>query len=76
MIKEKESKSMFGNFFSFLFSVLKKKKIIFETKKLACLATQNRQKTKTILKTQFVKETEHIQNIVFSLFSKVNETCI
>jgi len=38
------------------------------------LATQNGQKTKTIIKTQFVKETENMQKVVFSFyFSKFNE---
>ena len=31
-----------------------------------CLATQNEQKTKTILQTQFMKETENMQNTVFN----------
>ena len=46
---------MFGNCFFPLFSVFKN-----------CLATQNGQKTKTIFKIQFVKETKKMQNIVFS----------
>ena len=38
------------------------------------MATQNGQKIKTILKTQFVKETENMQKPVFSFqFLKVNE---
>ena len=38
------------------------------------MATQNEQKIKTILKTQFVKETENMQKTVFSFqFLKVNE---
>ena len=44
---------MFGNDFCFLF--LK-----------TCLTTQNGQKTKTVLKTQFVKEIENMQNVVFN----------
>ena len=38
---------------------------IFETKK-TCLVTQNELKTITISKIQFVKETENMQNAVFS----------
>ena len=63
---------MFGNCFFPLFSVSKNNFIFLRLK--TCLATQNGQKTKIVLKTQFVKETENMQKAVFSLyFSKVNE---
>ena len=45
---------MFGNSFCFLF--LK-----------TCLAAQNGYKTKTVFKTQFVKEIENMQKADFSL---------
>ena len=38
------------------------------------MATQNGLKTKTVIKTQFVKEIENMQKTVFSFyFSKINE---
>ena len=58
---------MFGYCFLPLFFVFKNNFFfIFETKKI-CLAIQNEQKTKTVIKTQFVKEIENMQNIVFQL---------
>ena len=59
-----DSKGMFGNYFLpyFLFS----KTIFYFWDWKTCLATQNRQKTKTVVKTQFVKETENIQKTIFS----------
>ena len=55
---------MFDNFFFPLFSVFKNNFLFLRLK--TCLATQDGQKTKTILKTQFVKETENMQKAVFS----------
>ena len=42
------------------------------------MAIQNEQKTKTVLKTQIVKETENIQKAIFpvSTFQKSMKTCI
>ena len=73
---------MFGTVFSPYFLFLKKIRVclvlffplifcfqkqfsIFKTEK-TYLATQNGQKTKTVFKIQFVKETENMQNAVFS----------
>ena len=55
---------MFGNCFFLLFSVFKNNFLFLRLKNL--FATQNRQKTKIVLKTQFVKETENMQNVFFS----------
>ena len=55
---------MFGNCFFPLFSVSKNNFIFLRLK--TCLATQNGQKTKIVLKTQFVKETENMQKAIFS----------
>ena len=55
---------MFGNYFFPLFSVFKNNFLFLRLK--ICLATQNGQKTKTVFKIQFVKETENMQTVVFS----------
>ena len=49
---------MFGNYFFLLFYIFKNNFLVLRQKK-TCLATQNRLKTKTVLKTQFVKEIEN-----------------
>ena len=59
---------MFGNcFFSFIFC-FQKQFSIFETQTLV-LQPKYEQKTKIILKTQFVKKTKNMQNVVFTLVS-------
>ena len=55
---------MFGNYIFPLFYVFKNDFLFLRLK--TYLAIQNKQKTKTVLKTQFVKETENMQNVVFS----------
>ena len=57
---------MFGNFFFSLFSISKFFFLLLRLK--TCLKTQNEQKTKTVLKTQFAKEIENMQNVVFSFY--------
>ena len=54
-------KGMFGNYFFSLFSVFKNNFIFFKLKNLF-----GNPKTKNVLKTQFVKETENLQKTVFS----------
>ena len=58
------SKGMFGNCFFSLFFVFKNNFLFLRLN--TCLATQNGQKIKTAFKIQFVKETENMQNAVFS----------
>ena len=48
-----------------LFFVLKKNYFIFDSKKRVWQPKMNKKKKKTIFKTQFVKETENMQNVVF-----------
>ena len=55
---------MFGNCFFPLFSVFKNNFLFLRQKN--CLATQNGQKTKTVFKIQFMKETENMQKVVLS----------
>ena len=55
---------MFDNCFSSIFR-FQKQFSIFEIKK-TCLTIQNGQKTKTVLRTQFVKKTKNIQKTVFN----------
>ena len=57
-------KGMFGNCFFPLFSVSKNNFLLLRQKNL--FGNQNGQKTKIVLKTQFVKETENMQKAVFS----------
>ena len=55
---------MFGNCFFSLFFVFKNNFLFLRLN--TCLAIQNGQKTKTVFKIQFVKETENMQKAVFS----------
>ena len=55
---------MFGNCFFFLFFVFKNNFLFLRLK--TYLATQNGRKIKTVFKIQFMKETENMQNVVFS----------
>ena len=55
---------MFGNCFFPLFFVFKNKFLFLRLKNL--FGNSNGQKTKTVFKIQFVKETENIQKAVFS----------
>ena len=68
---KKKILGMFGNYFFLLFFVSKKKKIYFWNKK-TCLAIQNRQKTKFVFKTQFVKLWICLVTIFFSYFLFLN----
>ena len=61
---EKDNYGMFGKCFFSLFFVFKNNFLFLRLKNL--FGNQNGQKTKTILKTQFVKETKNMQNAVFS----------
>ena len=71
-----ETKGMFGNCFLFLFFVLKFFFSIFETKKLIWQPKMDK-KTKIVFKTQFVKETENMQNLFsVSNFQKSMKTHI
>ena len=63
---KKKTTDMFGNCFFPLFSVFKNNFLFFKLK--TCLVTQNGQKTKTVFKIQFVKETENMQKVVFSFY--------
>ena len=56
---------MFGTCFFLLFSIFKNN-FLFLRQKKTCLTIQNGQKTKIVFKTQFVKETENMQKVVFS----------
>ena len=62
--KLENHQGMFGNFFFPLFYVSKNNFLFLRQK--TCLATQNWQKTKIILKTQFVKETDNMQKASFT----------
>ena len=55
---------MFGNCFFPLFSVFKNNFLFLRLKNL--FGNQKWKKTKIVLKTQFVKETENMQKTVFS----------
>ena len=55
---------MFGKYFFPLILCFQKQFFIFETKKLVWQSKIDRKKT--VLKTQFVKETENMQIAVFS----------
>ena len=55
---------MFGNCFFFLFSVFKNNFLFLKLKNL--FGNSKLTETKTVLKTQFVKETENIQKVFFS----------
>ena len=55
---------MFGNYFVPLFIVSKNNFIFLKLKNL--FDNQNGYKTKTIFKTQIVKEIENVQNAIFS----------
>ena len=61
---EKDNYGMFGKCFFSLFSVFKNNFLFLRLKNL--FGNQNGQKAKTIIKTQFVKETKNMQNAVFS----------
>ena len=63
-IVDKEAKGMFGNCFFPLFSVFKNNFLFLKLKNL--FDNSNGQKTKTVCKTQFVKKTENMQNVIFS----------
>ena len=57
---------MFGNCFFPLFSVFIKKKILFLRLKNLFDNPKWNKKTKTVLRIQFLKETENMQNAVFN----------
>ena len=63
-------KCMFGNCFFPLFSVSKKNFLLLRQKNL--FGNPNGQKTKIVLKIQFVKETENMQKHVFSFIHKLS----
>ena len=56
---------MFDTCFFLLFSIFKNN-FLFLRQKKTCLTIQNGQKIKIVFKTQFVKETENMQKVVFS----------
>ena len=56
---------MFGTCFFPLFFIFKNN-FLFLRQKKTCLTIQNGQKKKIVFKTQFVKETENMQKVVFS----------
>ena len=58
---------MFGNYFFFFYFLFPK--FFFLLLKLKTYLTiQNGEKTKTVLKTQFAKEIENMQKVVFSFY--------
>ena len=57
-------KGMFGNYVFLLFSVSKNNFLFLRLKNL--FGNPNGQKTKNVLKTQFVKETKNMQKTIFS----------
>ena len=61
---------MFGNYFFPLFSVSKNYFLLLRQKNL--FSNLNGQKTKIVLKIQFVKETENMQKHVFSFIHKLS----
>ena len=58
---------VFDNYYLPLIFCFQKKNFYFWDKK-TCLVTQNGQKTKIVLKTQFMKETENMQKHCFFFF--------